>query len=209
MKVLTIFTTLFLFAVVLSYADEVTIVTNKDSEVVNTMPSSNWGTHDYITDNWGGGVTARGIVEFDLTDEFDPSGYYVINSAIMSFNVLYNPPSDEPWGVYHNLESWEEMVVTWNNKPDIPDDADATTDYDGYGWQDFDVTDLVQQWVDGDLENYGVQLRAEDEPSNPYCYNISSDNSSYPDYWPELYIDYTDYTNIQSESFGKIKALFK
>lgn len=209
MKVLAIFTTLFLFAVVLSYADEVTIVTNKDSQVVNTMPSSNWGTHDYITDNWGSGVIARGIVEFDLTDEFDPGGYYVINSSTMSFYTPLNPGSGQTWGVYHILDSWVEMEVTWNTQPAYADDPDATTDYYGVDWQDFDVTDLVQQWLDADLDNYGVVLRVLTEPMYPYTYNVSSDNGSYPDCWPELYIDYTDYTNIQSESFGKIKALFK
>jgi hypothetical protein len=36
----------------------------KDSQIVDTQPTYNWGTRIYLTDNWSGGAEVRSPVEF-------------------------------------------------------------------------------------------------------------------------------------------------
>jgi hypothetical protein len=209
MRNLTIILVLLLATAFFLSADDATIYCDKDSCLTNL--GGNWGTWEYLTANFMGGTYCRGIVEFDLSGVFEVGHTYIVDSATMYFYHIYNGPSDHEWGVYHNLESWDEMAVTWANKPDIPDDPDATTNWNGVEvWEEFDVTALVQEYADGTLDNYGVQLRTTTEPTTQtYCYTISSDNGSYPDEGPYLYIEFTDNTNITSTSLGNIKALFE
>lgn len=190
-------------------ADDDTIYADKDSCIRDG--GSNYGSWDYLTANFMGSTYCRGIVEFDLSGTFEAGHTYTIDSALMYFYHIYNAPSNHEWGVYHNLDSWDEMTVTWSNKPDIPDDPDATANWSGAEvWEEFDVTALVQDWVDETLDNYGVQLRTVTEPTTQtYCYTISSDNASYSDEGPYLYVEFTDITSIQTTSLGNIKALFE
>lgn len=58
---------------------------------------------------------------------------------------------------------WGEAAVTWNVKNGLSIAGQyASTDIDGINqWYSFDVTTLVQQWLDGTLENNGFLLSAD------------------------------------------------
>lgn len=58
-------------------------------------------------------------------------------------------------------ESWDENTLTWNNKPEqhtdmyldewvLPPAVNA--------WGSYDITRMVQEWVDGTYPNYGLQF---------------------------------------------------
>ncbi|MFI7455511.1 DNRLRE domain-containing protein [Nonomuraea sp. NPDC049714] len=63
---------------------------------------------------------------------------------------------------------WESWTVTWNGQPAVAATAAATvTRQPGEvsRWHAFDVTSVVNKWMNTDLEPYGFMLRAADEGS--------------------------------------------
>ncbi len=63
---------------------------------------------------------------------------------------------------------WESWTVTWNSQPAVASTAAATvTRQPGElsRWHAFDVTAVVNKWMNTDLESYGFMLRAADEGS--------------------------------------------
>ncbi|MBN2380991.1 DNRLRE domain-containing protein [candidate division WOR-3 bacterium] len=65
--------------------------------------------------------------------------------------------------IYLPRDDWQAEGLTWNNEPDADDFAmisDNTTDV-GYFY--ITLTSLVQDWIDGARDNYGIMLRVLDE----------------------------------------------
>jgi len=56
------------------------------------------------------------------------------------------------------LEPWSEPTLTWNNRPAIGPWFDGWTGITERGQLWCDVTDLVQEWVDGTRPNHGIAL---------------------------------------------------
>ena len=100
--------------------------------------------------------------------------------------ALYLPsdPENEPVKMYYIRELWYESTVTWNSKPLYKVWSYKLNDYLGLideitisstGWQYWDATSLVEDWIDGSKTNYGVafeSLEGED-------YRFYSDDSTY------------------------------
>ena len=83
-----------------------------------------------------------------------------IDSATFSVYNGFNRGADTI-SVHRITDPWTEMGVTWNSfgnayDPTIIDSI--VTPASGIGWLAFDVTGLVQDWVDGAVPNYGVIL---------------------------------------------------
>lgn len=87
----------------------------------------------------------------------------VITSAKLF--VFCNYHHDNAATAKHNLtrvmEDWNETTLTWNNKPEQNTemylDIDATPPSVGT-WGSYDITRMVQEWVDGVYPNYGLQF---------------------------------------------------
>ena len=64
--------------------------------------------------------------------------------------------------VYRVTEDWSESDINWNNKPSFDESyAYASVNSGGSGsWFEADITELVEEWLDGTYDNYGVALRA-------------------------------------------------
>jgi hypothetical protein len=141
------------------------------------------------------------VIEWDLSSI--PAGS-TINSADL---YVYN--YDEFGGtlnaeIYRVTETWDEMTL----EHEI--DHDDATPYDNVdisgsnSWKTFDITTLVQEWIDGTYDNYGVVFYGISGSGyfiRFYSREASSNN-------PYLEIDYSD-TSIESTSIGHIKVLFE
>ena len=96
-----------------------------------------------------------------------------IRSAVLSLQV--SAPSDAIVGIYRVTAPWDENVVTWNSFAESYDPTmlasftPATT-----GLHSVDVTSIVQAWVDGTYENYGLKL---DQEGNVFTAYVSSERS--------------------------------
>ena len=134
-----------------------------DAFIYSTTPDDNYGSTQYEN------PIERYIFKFNLPADLS-------NRQILSANIgLYGwdqsaLPAGEYLYVYRVASDWTEMQVTWNNTTtdktwitpggDFDPVAVGSTEFAGGGnhafFPEIDVTDLVQQWVDGNIDNYGL-----------------------------------------------------
>lgn len=93
------------------------------------------------------------VMHFDLSTIPDGS---TINSATL-YAYRYTGNGAISGDLYRVTEEWEEATLV---NSIAHDDANPyCTDVpmgDPNGWKEFDVAELVQEWVDGDYDNYGL-----------------------------------------------------
>ncbi len=94
----------------------------------------------------------RIVLEWDLDD----IEYATINSAIF-YVYRYAGSGALDADIYRVTEYWEEATLV-APAPTYDDGTVWATGSAGdpNGWKTFDLTDLVQGWVDGDFDNYGL-----------------------------------------------------
>jgi hypothetical protein len=103
-----------------------------------------------------------------------PSGS-VINSAVLSVYVY--TPTGRQVDVHRITAEWAETVVTYNSFNNSYDGAVfGSFVADAVGWEDVDITGLVQAWAAGTYPNYGVALvESQQWDSAAFTYYYSSD----------------------------------
>jgi hypothetical protein len=117
-----------------------------------------------------------------------------VDSAFLYIYVVQ--PSQMPVNVHRATATWVENGVNWNNfagayAPEVIGSFMA----DGFGWRSVDVTDIVQDWFDGSLPNYGFFLEQGDSSVTTY---FSSDDGNVM-WHPKLLICVSD--NGQQDCF--------
>ena len=123
------------------------------------------------------------------------------------------------WGEANNGATWHEYdyydhELTETNNWDIPGgDFDTVTDF-GYGtnglvaeavmqenaWITFDISSIVQKWISGKMENYGVLIQSINRGNDARFYS-----SEYPDesLRPKLVVSYTNTLDISTSELSK------
>lgn len=110
----------------------------------------------------------------------------VIDSATMYIHVTET-------GVHtvtvHNITAaWDESIVNWDSFADAYDpDTVGLIEFADTGWYALDVTEEVESWFDGSVENFGFYLLYGGEDTAMTLINSSEDN----DFIPYLEICYT------------------
>lgn len=102
---------------------------------------------------------------------------------------------------------WEEMDITWNNQPGIIEAyADEHTyDVPEYGeevWGVFDITTIVQAWLDGTIAQNGLRLY------DGYMQAILSESSYHSWRCPKIILEVSD-AAVTEVTFGQIKAMYR
>ncbi len=175
-----------------------------DTYIESWEPNRPRGEENQLTlSNNTSGATA--LLRFDLTGV--PSGI-VLKGARLNLYASYRFGTGESMDttMYALLRPWNENEATWNSPyagqswglagarhagADYLDHVAAQLELaDVNMWYTYNVTDLVRQWLAGELENYGVLLRA--LPGQSSTYRLSSSESTTNR--PELLIQYTDPT---------------
>jgi len=90
--------------------------------------------------------------------------------------------------------NWDETTITWNNKPDVNTSQTQNNEVSitEIGWKEITITNLVNQWRDGTIDNFGLfmypidYLQAVAEP--PFAITFMSRDSA--DNNAKLQIDY-------------------
>jgi hypothetical protein len=146
------------------------------------------------------------LVEFDL----NPIMSWSISVDSATLEVYENLTSDAgvAFGAYRILDDWNEATVIWNNRPAWGSSSYGyiTTDY-ATGWWSFDVTSLVEDWLDGVYPNYGVCITHPGGGCSPPRVCASEYSPVDPTLCPKLTIAYTE-TAVDEVSWGQIKAEF-
>ncbi|MDY6917327.1 MAG: DNRLRE domain-containing protein, partial [Chloroflexota bacterium] len=69
-------------------------------------------------------------------------------------------------GAYEVTSSWDEDTLNWHGTPDDATEAeDVTTVTEDVTpeWVNWEIDSLVQDWIDGSIDNHGVVIKSVDE----------------------------------------------
>jgi hypothetical protein len=92
------------------------------------------------------------------------------------------------------LSPWNESTVKYDTKPTYGNILTAENLSSKTQWWEFNITPLVQKWVDGQQANYGVALTSSyNRPDNTFNDGFRSSDSLETTHRPKLIINY--YTN--------------
>jgi len=171
-----------------------------DVPVTQVVPDANYGDDpELLVQSWvvgTAGMNLRVFVRFDLTAI--PPGAKILASEL-SLYAFQKPSVSRTYGCFAPSASWDEMTITWNNKPipywfpapTYPSAATGTAP----DWMKWDVEEYVQRFVARDSinyrPNYGWFIRdlMEDSPS-PYQTRFRSREYVDSNYRPKLMVQY-------------------
>ena len=134
-------------------------------------------------------VPANAVVQ-RATLELYAVGWGGANMTIDAYRVLRNmDPAQATWNQAANGSTWGTPGGnnTTTDRAALPE-ASATTD-SLFEWSVFDLTSLVQSWLDGSLANNGVMLRGQVPAASDVYYFASAQNSN-SQFRPRLVISY-------------------
>ncbi|MCD6459414.1 DNRLRE domain-containing protein [bacterium] len=140
----------------------------KDTIVYSGSPNNNYGS--------GLSMDAGNINSFYPLIEFDISVLpedVIIYNAVLELYVRAVNSVHYPMSAYKIVSPWDEMTVTWNNKPSL--DMSAGVLNSGgipaqYTWAEWDITDFVNEWHSGISPNYGVGVVSMTNYSQAYLF---------------------------------------
>ena len=166
-----------------------------------------WDQENFSHADWGE-LLANDTSSFDqrILIEFTdlsaiPSGA-TINSAKLGL-YRYDAYDSNPiiLDAYQVTSPWVESV-TYSTQPTYNSTSESSVTLSGVdpGWYEWDITNLVQQWIDGSVPNYGIAIF--NHGTGFYQRFVSSDNATAtepwfilpptdPSYRPYLDVDYT------------------
>jgi Concanavalin A-like lectin/glucanases superfamily/Disaggregatase related repeat len=139
-----------------------------DAEIWDRQPDKNYGGETVTWVSSASNDKTRSLLHFDMGAI--PAGAGILE-ATLSLYRKSGSGSDQPVSAHRIMNSWSEDAVTWESREtgtkwdtagvDFDLTAVATTpvgpDNRRYEWN---ITPLVQGWVDGSYPNYGVVLAA-------------------------------------------------
>ena len=97
------------------------------------------------------------LVQFDLSGL--PTGANIVKATLQLYQVAASGFDAYQVRPDAAAAGWQEAAVTWNNKPPNPNlgDPAITLDY-AAGWKQWDVTQTVRAWHNGQAPNFGFVL---------------------------------------------------
>ena len=167
-------------------------IEGKDSMVVNQIPDANYVDNQYFSlGNLSASVFLRGHLQFDVSSI--PTDAIIVDADLKLYQYQTIGTEGFIIGLHPVTENWEENIITWNNQPDyLPSpESIVTITVGATTWLSWDITSLLQGWVDGSKVNYGILLKDTDEPMGDTfirCY--TSDYITNPNQCPKLEITY-------------------
>lgn len=184
---------LILFAMILFHpisvwADTITLVPIKDTYVDQSKPTTQYGSNTSIDAQYGSTTTTlrrsrtvsstrETLVQFDLSGI--PQGAQITTAYLRlysNFNRSFR--KDTATKAYTVMGTWSEST-TWNTQPPRASTYEASIAVTGTGqYFQWDITKLVQDWVNGVETNNGVMIRSEGGGS--LYFNSSKSSSNKP-----------------------------
>jgi hypothetical protein len=189
-----------LFHPIWGWTATITLTPVKDTYVDQSTPMSQYGNstlidaqYPFTSTSWEKtkvfNSTRETLIQFDLSSI--PRGTQ-INAAYLKLYSNYNPKfrPDAATRAYAILGSWNR-TTTWNTRPPHASSyEDSTVVKNTRQYFQWNVTALVQDWVNGTETNYGVKIRSEGGGSLYFSSSKSSSNK------PILYIQYNAPTSM-------------
>ncbi len=131
-----------------------------DSTIDNSAKEQNFGTRSTLAVAWSGSGTRlekRSVIRFDLARV--GTGCQVVDKATLHLSRLATGDgSSANITAWRATETWAESTVNWYLQPGSTDPGALATVDDQAGDTTWDVTEVVQSWVDRAYGNYGFIL---------------------------------------------------
>lgn len=176
------------------FADTVALAPVADSYVSSAAPSTNTGGYLSLWTGWSPSVppppigTRQTFIKFDLSSI--PKNSTINNATFQLFVNSAWGPDPTNLSIFRVTADWEEYTITWNNKPPAATTASATAAIiSTHVYQSWDMTGLVQEWVNETYPNYGFKItHAGIDPPHNYSRGFDSREGATK---PRLIIDFT------------------
>jgi hypothetical protein len=139
---------------------EITIYAHEDTFIADNYGDDNFGDWGSLYAGNSGSASRDILLDFDLS-VLPPDAVIVSATLELIFYVNRDLPSQEPYTItaFVNTEDWQEMAVTWNNAPNYIYNFDPSSPVPSFEESmHWDVTNTVDDWVNGVLTNYGFRL---------------------------------------------------
>jgi hypothetical protein len=134
-------------------------------------------------------VVYRYFIKFSLTSL--PKDIIVFRAMFQFFCIRNDNKAVQKIGAHQVDNNWAESTICWVNQPVIAANPVAAEASDGvYQWVSFDITGLVQNWINEVTPNYGICLKLMDEQQGQL---LSGYNRHYyhKKVVPRLVVDFT------------------
>lgn len=135
----------------------------EDAYISDLSPLSNYGGAPNLYLSRGPDPAeaeiTRTLLRFDLS--LIPSGVRVLDARLALWQWDAGGAGTVLLEAFAVRGTWDENSVTWTGQPEVSTESHARTSSNlvAAAWMAWDVTALVQEWLDGGLENQGIELR--------------------------------------------------
>lgn len=190
----------------------VTLTSVADAVVFEGFPTANIST---TGDMWVGyddsldpdGKIVRSVVKFNLSSV--PGGAQVQSAKLRIYYLGYWDYANvyDSIRAYQATGDWSESSVNWNNKPNAGQGYGSVNvaSNSNWAWFELDVKDLVQNWLNGSMANYGIVLRGQEESgSNSSWRSFSTREGPNP---PQLVVNYGAAVAAQAPHTGQAGSI--
>ncbi len=130
----------------------------EDAATWQARPDDNFNGTMWVG-RWDNGAQ-RAHLNFGLLDSI-PRGSIVISATLRTY-IYQDIYGSFPIFVGYILEEWNAEELTWNNQPSISERGLGFDSPRSRGWNEFDITEVVQQIVNSETE-YGIAFRKANE----------------------------------------------
>ncbi len=130
----------------------------------------------------------RGVVRFDIS--IIPHWATVHSASLLMVMAQTNNPTPMSIAAHRITHDWSELSANWSNLAgEYAEAYDTISVGEEVAWYAWDVTELVQAWVNGEYPNFGIMLRgAESGPNNEKGFVTREVD---PQFAPQLLVEYT------------------
>jgi hypothetical protein len=164
----------------------------KDTWVTSGSPTNNFGAASQTTFTTTGNNKKYFLSKFDVSSI--PLGSQIISAKLALYHDAINGNSVGEFSLYSMQQGWEEGSGNWSASGDgatwntsdgsTPWSWDSNHDSNvistssvsnsAAGWQEWDMAALVQDWVAGEKDNYGVLVKSNENIGGAEFYSSDS-----------------------------------
>jgi len=162
----------------------------KDAAINSSIPAGNFGSDPLGWVGDSSSAITRLYIRYDLSSV--PVNAKIVNANLVLYQDYTFGENDFAIGLHKINDDWNETTINWDLQPtsSLAPISISNITAGAQIWKSWNIADLVQSWLNGDITNHGAVLKDTDETSgNTTVYFNTSDyfNSTYR---PKLEIDY-------------------
>lgn len=192
-----------MFAVILAAAASAeTIVVPPEADTWIWPGQGPFGSSQQLRTNNISFFDQRIVIRFDLSTI--PQDALVIQAQLNIYRYDGSPTSALTCEIFRVTEPWEEYTLVNTVAYESSGSYDQIVVTEN-GWYEFDLADLVQEWLQGTFPNYGAVFFG--TGGGGLYQNFHSREAS--ELMPWLFVEYEITGSFEQSTFGAIKALYR